>query len=182
MMQQTKGTLESVTSCLRSDFMRRTRRCFCLANNTRHASQPTWDHYSISNVDVHLHQCGFYMVQGTMYEICLRATFACQLARELWLTVWLFKPSVGCVFPAAAPGIALHKRTECFRECAGLTKTGLCLSRRSPNCSWLLNNVLSWKVLFKSVNVFALAPNNVVKHTLTNKMYIYFSIKRQKFD
>lgn len=33
MMQQTKGTLESVTSCLRSDFMRRTRRCFCLANN-----------------------------------------------------------------------------------------------------------------------------------------------------
>ncbi len=124
----------------------------------------------------------FYMVQGTMYEIYLRATFACQLARELWLTVWLFKLSVGCVFPAAAPGIALHKRTECFREWAGLTKTGLCLSRRSPNCSWLLNNVLSWKVLFKSVNAFALAPNNIVKHTLTNKMYIhsYFTLYLKK--
>lgn len=172
MMQQTKGTLESVTSCLRSDFMRRTRRCFCLANNTRHASQPTWDHYPSPMRMCICISVDFYMVQGTMYEIYLRATFACQLARELWLTVWLFKPSVGCVFPAAAPGIALHKKTECFREWAGLTKTGLCLSRRSPNCSWLLNNVLSWKVLFKSVNAFALAPNNIVKHTLTNKMYI----------
>ncbi len=80
----------------------------------------------------------FYMVQGTMYEIYLRATFACQLARELWLTVWLFKLSVGCVFPAAAPGIALHKRTECFREWAGLTKTGFQGGRQTAHGYWIM--------------------------------------------
>lgn len=116
--------------------------------------KPTWDHSSIA-CPVWMCICiglGFlYGAKGTMLEICLRAAFAWQLACKFWLTVWLFKLLVDCVFPAAAPGIALHKRTECFREWAGLTKTGLCFSRRSPNCSWLLNNVSSWKAALKSV-------------------------------